>query len=52
MNDMESEKYSPIVPEDRLVTGAVDMDYWCKVERERVTTQTRHVCPSVQYTSQ
>jgi hypothetical protein len=41
--DMESEKCSPIVPKVQLVTGALDnMDYWCKVERERVTTSHVH----------
>jgi hypothetical protein len=44
MNVIESENCSPIVPKDQLVTGAVDMDDCCKVERERVTTS--HVHPS------
>jgi hypothetical protein len=39
---VESENCSPIVPEVQLVTGAVDMDDWCKVERERVTTSHVH----------
>jgi hypothetical protein len=39
---MESENCSPIVPEVPWSTGAVDLDYWCKVERERVTTSHVH----------
>jgi hypothetical protein len=42
MNDVESENCCPIVPEVPWDTGAVDMDYRCKVERERFTTSHVH----------
>jgi hypothetical protein len=34
MNVIKSESCSPIVPAVPWAIGAIDMDYWCKVERE------------------
>jgi hypothetical protein len=48
MNVMESENCSPIVPAVPWGTGAIDMDYWCKVESERQNTPR----PYIQHASQ